>query len=157
MPNQDRRTFLKQTLTTGTMGVAWAGGFLVPDALLAAWPKEVFSAKDVPTVLKNLYGTEVVADSAAIQIKAPEIAENGAVVPISIETSLDNVTQIAIFAAVNPLPLAADFRLTDSMLPSISTRIKMNKTGEVVAVVKAGGTLYSASKQIKVTIGGCGG
>jgi sulfur-oxidizing protein SoxY len=152
-----RRNFLGSSLTKGAVGAAWAAGLLTPEALLAEWPKEGFAAKDVPTVLKDLYGVDVTEDDPAVHIKIPEIAENGAVVPVTVETSMEGVTQITLFASVNPAPLAADFRLTDSVPPMIATRIKLSKTGDVVAVVKAGDKLYSARKKVKVTIGGCGG
>lgn len=151
MLDTKRRIFLKESLATGAIGAAWATG------LLAEWPKSVFEAKDVPEVLKGLYGTDVTENNDAVQIKAPEIAENGSVVPITVESNLPGITQIALFSSINTYPLAADFQLTASMVPYISTRIKMSKTGDVVAVIKAGDKLYSSRKEIKVTIGGCGG
>lgn len=157
MLDTKRRIFLKESLVTSAIGAAWAAGFLAPQALLAEWPKDVFDAKDIPTVLKNLYGTDVTETNEAIQIKVPEIAENGAVVPVTIESTLSGITQIALFSSVNTYPLAADFRLTDSITPYVSTRIKMSKTGDVVAVVKSSSGLYLSRKEVKVTIGGCGG
>jgi sulfur-oxidizing protein SoxY len=88
---------------------------------------------------------------------APEIAENGAVVPVSVTTSLPDVTSIAILVAENPNALAASYRIPAGTVPSVANRLKMAKTSNVIAVVEAGGKLYSASKEIKVTIGGCGG
>lgn len=149
-----RRDFLKNSLTTTVVG---AVGILAPQTLIADWPNDAFTAKDVPTVLKDLYGVDVAENNSAIQIKVPEIAENGAVVPLTIETNLLDVTQIAIFSSVNPFPLAADFRLTTSVPPYVSTRIKMSKTGDIVAIVQSAGKLYSAQKEVKVTVGGCGG
>ncbi|KOR32177.1 sulfur oxidation protein SoxY [Achromatium sp. WMS3] len=157
MTDINRRNFLEKSLTTSTVGAAWAFGLLAPQAVLAAWPKEGFEAKDIPSVLKELHGIEVTVDDPSVKIKIPEIAENGAVVPVTIKSTMSGVTQIALFASVNPRPLAADFRLTDSVPPMVSTRIKLNKTGDVVAVVKVGDKLYSARKTVKVTIGGCGG
>jgi sulfur-oxidizing protein SoxY len=157
MLDTNRRVFLKESLATSAVSAAWAVGLLNPQALLAEWSKNIFEAKDVPEVLKGLYGTDIHEANEAVEIKAPEIAENGAVVPITIESNLPGVTQIAVFASINTFPLAADFRFTDNAVPYISTRIKMSKTGDVVAVVKAGDKLYSSRKEIKVTIGGCGG
>lgn len=156
MLDNRRRGFLKDSLATGAIGAAWAAGIINPQVLLADWPKAAFDAEDVPTVIKGL-GAEVIENDPAIQIKAPEIAENGAVVPITVETSLADVSQIVILAAVNKFPLAADFRLTPSVPAELSTRIKMNKSGKVVALVQAGGKLYTAEREVKVTIGGCGG
>jgi sulfur-oxidizing protein SoxY len=95
--------------------------------------------------------------SDKIKIKAPDIAENGAVVPVSVTTSIDGVSSISLFADKNATPLAADFILGPGTEGYVSTRIKMGKTANVIAVVKAGGKLYSSSKEVKVTIGGCGG
>lgn len=157
MLNTQRRIFIKNSIATSAVSAAWAGGFLAPEALLADWPKDSFETKDIPAVLKKLYGTDVTENDPAIQIKVPEIAENGSVVPITVETDLPEVTQIALFASTNPSPLAADFRLTKNVPPYISTRIKMSKTGDVLAVVQAAGKLHSARQEVKVTIGGCGG
>jgi len=104
-----------------------------------------------------LFGSDAAEASDAIKIKAPDIAENGAVVPITIETGMADVKNIALIAAENSTPLVADFQLSADSVPFVSTRIKMGKTGDVVAVVKAGGKLHSARKSVKVTIGGCGG
>jgi sulfur-oxidizing protein SoxY len=159
MTDTTRRIFLQGSLATGAIGAALAAGILTPQTVLAvpARPGDAFQAKDLATVLEYLESGPVSADNPAIKIRAPDIAENGAVVPITVETDLPDVTQIAIIASTNPFPLAADFRLTEHSVPFVSTRIKMGKTGDVVAIVKAGGTVYTASKTIKVTIGGCGG
>jgi len=157
MIDTKRRIFLKGSLAAGAVGAALTAGVLTPQTALAAWPKNAFAAKEVPTAVKDLYGSDALEENSSIQIKAPDIAENGAVVPITIETALADVTNIALIASVNPTPLAADFQLTADSIPFVSTRIKMGKTGDVVAVVKAGGRMYSARKTVKVTIGGCGG
>ncbi len=104
-----------------------------------------------------MYGNDTTEVSEAIKIKAPDIAENGAVVPITIETDMADVSNIALIAAENGTPLVASFQLSAESVPFVSTRIKMGKTGDVVAVVKAAGKLHSARKSVKVTIGGCGG
>jgi sulfur-oxidizing protein SoxY len=88
---------------------------------------------------------------------APEIAENGAVVPISVSSTLDNVTSISILVAENPNALAASYRIPEGTLPSVANRLKMAKTTNVIAIVEAGGKLYSTTKEVKVTVGGCGG
>jgi sulfur-oxidizing protein SoxY len=157
MIDSKRRIFLTSSLATSALGAAVAAGLLTPQTVFAAWPKSAFAAKEVPNALKGLYDSDTLEETTAIQIKAPDIAENGAVVPITIETSLADVTSIALIASVNPNPLAAEFQLTADSIPFVSTRIKMGKTGDVIAVVKAGGKMYSARKTVKVTIGGCGG
>ncbi len=155
MTEMKRRIFLKGSLAAGAVGVA--AGLLTPQAVLAAWNKAAFEAKDISGALNGLYGSDAPDASDTIKIKAPDIAENGAVVPITIETDAADVSSIALIAAENGTPLVADFNLTADSVPFVSTRIKMGKTGDVVAVVKAGGKLMSAKKSVKVTIGGCGG
>ncbi len=157
MTDMKRRIFLKGTLAAGTVGAAVGAGLLTPNTVLAAWSKAAFEAKEIPAALSGVYGSDATEDSDAIKIKAPDIAENGAVVPITIETDMDGVSEISLLAAANGTPLVATFALTADSVPFISTRIKMGKTGDVVAVVKAGDKLLSARKSVKVTIGGCGG
>lgn len=152
-----RRVFLKGTLTGSAAAIAVSAGLLSPRKVLAAWSKPAFEAKTVQDSLKSALGTDLTTPSEAIEIKAPEIAENGAVVPVTVSTKLTNVESISILVEKNPTPLAATFNLPRDTLPTVSTRIKMGKTSNVIAVVKSGGKLYSARKEVKVTIGGCGG
>jgi sulfur-oxidizing protein SoxY len=152
-----RRTFLKGSLASGTVAVAVSAGLLTPSAVMAAWPKSAFEAKDMQAAMSDLFGTAQTEPSSDISIKAPDIAENGAVVPVSVETGIGGVEEIAIIAEKNGTPLAANFKLAGSAKGYVSTRIKMAKTSNVIAVVKTGGKAYSARKEVKVTIGGCGG
>ena len=152
-----RRSFLKGTLGASAVAVAVGAGLLSPRAALAAWPKGAFEAKSVADALKDLVGTELTSPSNDITIKAPDIAENGAVVPVTISTAMSGVESIGVFAEKNANPLAANFALASNAKGFVSTRIKMGKTANVIAVVKAGGKVYSARKEVKVTIGGCGG
>jgi len=152
-----RRIFLKGSLATGAVGMAVSTGLLTPRVSLAAWSKAAFEATDVNGGVSALFGSSDTDKSDKIKIKAPDIAENGAVVPVSVTTSIDGVSSISIFADKNATPLTADFQLGPGAEGYVSTRIKMGKTANVIAVVKAGDKLYSASKEVKVTIGGCGG
>ena len=152
-----RRIFLRGSLAAGAAGVAAAAGLLTPGAVLAAWPKAAFETKNPQDATKAITGGAAVTPSADIKIKAPDIAENGAVVPVTISTGMANVETISLIAEANPFPLISSTVLGEGALPYIASRIKMGKTGNVVALVKAGGKLYSAKKQVKVTIGGCGG
>jgi len=152
-----RRSFLKGTLAGGTVAVAVSAGLLSPRQVLAAWPKGAFEAKSVSEAMKGLHGSDAMEASGDIAIKAPDIAENGAVVPITVNTGMSGVESIALFVDKNASPLAANFQLAGNAKGFASTRIKMAKTSNVTAVVKAGGKAYSASKEVKVTIGGCGG
>jgi len=155
--NNQRRIFLKGSAAAGTLGVALSAGLLTPAVVLAEWPKAAFEIKDAVGSVKALLGDATAEESADIKIKAPEIAENGAVVPVSITSSIANTESITLVAANNPAPLIASFTMGATTAGFASTRIKMGKTGPVIAYVKAGGKLYSASKEVKVTIGGCGG
>jgi len=152
----NRRTLLKRSLAAGAVSVAAGAGLLSPTSVLAAYPKAAFEAKDVKGGLMGAMGAGDFAHSDAIKIKAPDIAENGSVVPVTISTTLAGVEQIAILATGNASPMIASFHMHGSHA-YVSTRIKMGKTGDVLAVIKAGGTLHANKKEVKVTIGGCGG
>ena len=152
-----RRIFLKGSLATGAIGMAISAGLITPRMALAAWPKAAFDATSVDSAVQDLFGSSKLASSDKIKIKAPDIAENGAVVPISIETDIKEVESISIIAEKNSTPLTSSFVLGKGTEAYIATRVKLGKTGNVIAVVKAGGKLYSTSKEVKVTIGGCGG
>ena len=152
-----RQVFLKGSLAAGTVGVAVGAGLLAPQAVVAAWNEKAFHAESIDDALTAAMDTASNTASDAIKIKAPDIAENGAVVPVSISSDMTGVESIALLAAGNNTPLVATFTLGEGALANVSSRIKMAKTGDVVAVVKAGGKLHSARKSVKVTIGGCGG
>jgi sulfur-oxidizing protein SoxY len=155
--NQLRRTFLKSTGAAGTVALAIAAGLLKPGQVLAAeWNKNAFEAKNLADAMKSI-GAAAAAKSADIMIKAPEIAENGAVVPVEVTSKIPGTTDIAIFADQNVNPLIADFTFSNGAEGYVSTRIKMAKTSNVTVVVKAGGKSYMTAKEVKVTIGGCGG
>jgi sulfur-oxidizing protein SoxY len=151
-----RRLFLKQSLAASAMGMLVGSGLLMPKAVLAAWPEEAFRSKNLPEALQALLGTDQMEKSSGVKLTANEIAENGAVVPIKVEAEMEGVESITLIAINNPLPLVASFKMGETALPYASTRIKMGKTGDVIAIVKAGGKLYSAQQEIKVTVGGCG-
>ena len=139
-------------------GVALAALAALPRTLLAAvWPEKAFAATEADAAMSTLFGTNQPTPSDQITLKVPEIAENGAVVPVTISTTLANVESISIVVENNPRPLAASFEIPAGTLPGVSSRIKMGETSDVIAVVKTDAGLYSTSKQVKVTIGGCGG
>jgi len=151
-----RRTFLKGSLAAGTVGVAVGAGLLTPSTVLAAWPKAAMEAKGMDAALKasGLGGAKT---DKGIKIKAPDIAENGAVVPITVSSKIAGATTMAIFAKENGTPLTSSYSLGKGTHAYVSTRIKMGKTSDIVAVVKAGDKIFSNAKNVKVTIGGCGG
>lgn len=134
-----------------------AAGLLRPVAALASvWNKDAFAAKSAADALKSL-GTPGAEASSAIVIEAPQIAENGAVVPIEITSKIAGTTSIAVLVEKNPYPLVAKFDFTDGAQPFVKINAKMGETSDVRVVVAAGGKHYTATKEIKVTIGGCGG
>ena len=154
--NALRRNVLKSAAGAGTVAVAVAAGLLKPTSALAGAPRSAYEAKSVGDALKGM-GASGAADSKDITIKAPDIAENGAVVPVEVTSSIAGTTSIAIVAEKNATPLVADFDLSNGAQGFISTRIKMGQTSLVRAVVTAGGKTYTSAKEVKVTIGGCGG
>lgn len=156
-----RRTFLQGTLTAGAAGLAAGAGLLTPGAVMAdnhggGDIAEAFKLDNLDAAMEAL-GSKDAAESGDIKIKAPEIAENGAVVPVTVSTEMEGVTQIAMLVPNNPTPLAAVFNLGEGAKAMASTRLKMGKTSDMVAVVKAGDKSFMAKQEIKVTIGGCGG
>ena len=155
--NTKRRSFLKSSAAAGAVGIAVSAGLMTPRAVFAAWPKAAFEATDVDAALKGAIGGSSAAESGDIKLKAPDIAENGAVVPVTVTSGIEGTESISILVPKNNTPLAASFKLGGRTGNYVSTRIKMSKTSDVVVVVKAGGKLYSAKKEVKVTIGGCGG
>ena len=154
--NALRRNVLKGASGAGAVAVAVAAGLLKPTQVMAAAPRSAFEAKNVEDALKGL-GASGAANSKDITIKAPDIAENGAVVPVEVTSAIAGTTAIAIFAEKNATPLVADFDLMGGTEGFISTRIKMGQTALVRAVVGARGKSYTATKEVKHTIGGCGG
>jgi sulfur-oxidizing protein SoxY len=155
----DRRVVLKTLAAGGALVVAYGPAFAqqTPVATDApGWPADAFRQKSEQDAIKALFG-KTAEESDKVKLDAPEIAENGAVVPISVSATIPDVTSIAIMVVENPSSLAAFYKFPAGTLPSVSNRLKMAKTTNVVAIVEAGGKLYSAKKEVKVTVGGCGG
>ncbi len=120
------------------------------------YPEDAFKAKNEADAIKALYG-KAAEVSDKVKLDAPEIAENGAVVPVSVTTTLPDVTSIAFLVSENPVVLVASYKIPAGTMPSVANRIKMAKTSNVIVVVEAGGKVYSTTKEVKVTVGGCGG
>jgi sulfur-oxidizing protein SoxY len=152
--NYPRRSFLK---LGGTALAALATTALWPLRALAAAvrPEAAFVAKDLDGTYKALGGTPT--ESTEIDLSTPDIAENGAVVPINVTSKLPGTEEIYILVEKNPNPLAAMFTIPEGTEPFVSLRVKVAQTCNLIAVVKAGGKLYSTAKETKVTLGGCGG
>jgi sulfur-oxidizing protein SoxY len=137
-------------------GALLLAGLLKPLAALAAWNKAAFSSKSSADALKNL-GTPSAEASGGILIEAPQIAENGAVVPIEVTSNIPGTTSLAVLVEKNPYPLVAKFDFMDGALPFVKINAKMGESSDVRVVATAGGKHHQATKEIKVTIGGCGG
>jgi sulfur-oxidizing protein SoxY len=139
-----------------TLLAAFGVLLLKPLAALAAWNEQAFGAKSAADALKSL-GAPSPAPSKDIVIEAPQIAENGAVVPIEISSNLPGTTSIAVLIEKNPFPLTGRFEFQEGALPFVKLNVKMGETSDVRVIAEAGGKHYVATREIKVTIGGCGG
>lgn len=136
---------------------ALALGLLAPlRALAAGWNKDAFASKTAADAIKRL-GAASPADSGAIVIEAPQIAENGAVVPIEVSSNLPNTKSIAVLIEKNPFPLVGQFEFMEGSLPYVKINVKIGESSNVRVVAEAGGKHFTAVKEVKVTIGGCGG
>lgn len=148
---QIRRRLLLQGLMAMTALLA------MPRALLAAWPEKAFKAKNIDDALAGLFDGATPVESDQVNLKIPDIAENGAVVPVTVSTDMPEVESISVLVAGNPNPLAASFELGDAVNANVSTRIKMGQSSDVIGVVKTSKGTFMTRKEVKVTIGGCGG
>jgi sulfur-oxidizing protein SoxY len=141
--------------TLGAAGALLAGA-LLPLRAFAAWNKEAFGAKTAADALKGI-GAGSIADTKDILLEAPQIAENGAVVPIEVTSNIPGTSSIAVLVEKNPYPLVAKFDFKEGAAPYVKINAKMGETSDVRVIATAGGKHYQATKEIKVTIGGCGG
>jgi sulfur-oxidizing protein SoxY len=149
-----RRQFFKSV--AGTIAYA-AVASAVPARLFAAWNQPAFTSETLAAAIAAKYGNMPIEESSAIQIKSPEIAENGAYVPVSIATTIAGASNISVFSEANFSPLVASFNIMPRMKPDVSLRLRMAKTANLIVLVQAGGKLYRTVREVKVTIGGCGG
>ncbi|MEK7839886.1 MAG: thiosulfate oxidation carrier protein SoxY, partial [Pseudomonadota bacterium] len=150
-------TFLKATLATTAVGLVAAAGLLKPTRVLAAdWPSAAFESKNLDEAIKGLYRVSERSASGSIAINAQPLAEIGNNVPFTVSTSLPNVDSLAVFVEKNDRPLVASLNLKGAA-GHFSLRMKMARTSDVHVVCRAGGKLYTAKQNIKVTVGGCGG
>jgi sulfur-oxidizing protein SoxY len=153
-----RREWLKSGGGVTLLTLLAAAGWLKPgDAAAEAWNKAAFEAKTMDDTMTALGGGAPVSSKDITFVSTPDIAENGAVVPIAVVSAIPKTEAIAILIEKNPNMLAANFDIPLGTDPAISTRVKMAQTSNVHALVKADGKYYIASKEIKVTLGGCGG
>ncbi len=152
-----RRTLLKGAGASSVLLAALAAGMLKPRQVLAAeWNRSAFDAKDLLSAMKAIDASGA-GESRDLLLKVPDIAENGALVPVDITSNIPNTTSIAILVEKNPNPLAAYLDLANGAMPEISVRLKFAQTSIIKVVVKADGKSYSAQREVKVTVGGCDG
>jgi sulfur-oxidizing protein SoxY len=150
---QNRRETLKQSLAVA--GLLGATGLFPQYAL--AFNKTAFDAKSIADAVKA-YGASAPVESKDVTLTAPEIAENGAVVPLAAAATMPGVKSILLLVEKNPAALSAKFDVTEAVEPSFATRVKMGQTSDVYAVaITNDGKAYYAKKEVKVTLGGCGG
>jgi sulfur-oxidizing protein SoxY len=154
--NDARRSVVKGLWAVGALATAVAAGLLGPARAFAAWNKGAFDAKSTADAMKAL-GISGAEESKAIEISAPDIAENGAVVPIDITSKVPGTTSISVFIDKNPFPYTGTFDVSQGAMPYVHVRVKIGESSPVRVVVAAGGKHYAAVKEVKVTIGGCGG
>jgi len=151
-----RRSVLRGVWAVGALATAVAAGLLSPGRAFAAWNKGAFEAKNTADAMKAL-GVSNAQDSRDIQILAPDIAENSAVVLIEITSNIPGTTAISVFIEKNPFPYTGTFDVSQGAVPYVQLRVKMGESSPVRVVVAAGGKYYTTAKEVKVTIGGCGG
>ncbi len=155
--NVMRRTVLRSMGAGSAQAALLVTGLIRPiQAFAADWSKAAFEAKSVVEGMKAI-GAAGAVESKDVLLTAPAIAENGAVVPVSVVSNIPNTTSISIFVEKNPMPLTGSFEFANGAVPDVAVRLKFSDTSVVRAVVMAGGKAYSASKEVKVTAGGCGG
>jgi len=152
-----RRKVLSRAGTAGAVAAAVAAGLLKPERVLAAsWNKDAFHSKSAVDAVARIGGSNAVP-SKDVVIEAPEIAENGAVVPIEVSSNVPGTKSIAVLIEKNPFPLAGQFDFMDGAVPFVKLNVKMGESSIVRVIAEAGGKHYVATREIKVTIGGCGG
>ena len=158
----ERRDFLSRSSGATAVAIATATGLPVAQAQTAAantpgWNKAAFDSKNLAEVAKAMGATSAPVESKDVMLQAPEIAENGNVVRIGAQSNIAGTTQIAFVVEKNPSALAAMFDVPAGTDANVSTNIKMGQSSNVYALAKAGDKYYYAVKEVKVTLGGCGG
>jgi len=156
--NPRRRNLLQTGSGMTLLTMLAAAGWLQPGMALAeGWNAAAFDTKSMDETMKALGGGTPVPSKGVTFVQTPDIAENGAVVPVGVVSAIPNTQSIAILIEKNPNMLAAVFDIPPGTEPSITTRVKMGQSSNIYALVKADGKYYFAAKEIKVTLGGCGG
>jgi sulfur-oxidizing protein SoxY len=156
-----RRQLLEIGFVSMPLAALGFGGLLPVHARAAAaphaWPDRAFHAEAVDAAVADLFGDRSAEDSEQITLTAPDVAENGRVVPVEVATDLPAVETITLLSDGNPYPLLARAHMTPAVAPRVSIRVKMGESANLIALVEAEGKLYRATRAVKVTAGGCGG
>ncbi|HCP34274.1 MAG: thiosulfate oxidation carrier protein SoxY [Proteobacteria bacterium] len=151
----NRREFFNTLSGSSLVLLAFGAGVTLPLSGWANWNQEAFHSKKFQKAVQSLYGSKLVEATDQIKIQAPDVAENGSSVPISVSTSIKEIEQLSIFIENNPLPLVATYHLKQHVIPNISVRVKIAKSSPIHVVVKSQGRLLFSSKKIHVTLSGC--
>jgi len=130
---------------------------VAPIKAWAVWNSPAFYSKNLNDAYQYLFGSTELIESYRIKLKAPKIANNRDAVPISVKTSIKNVESISLFVKDNPQPFVASFLIPAGTLPEVSTRIRLAQASTVIVVIKSDGKLFSKSREVKLTSGGCRG
>ena len=152
----ERRDVLKVGGGAAVYSALASMGFFAANPAMASWNNDWFATKSIADTLKAM-GVGSTTESSEINITSPDIAENGAVVPVGVASNLPQTQMVAVMVEKNPSMMAGLFEFTDNAVPDVSMRVKMGQSSDVYALVKADGKFYMAKKEIKVTLGGCGG
>lgn len=151
-----RRHFIKLLAGTGAVMISGLDLLLRPLLAVTARNKPAFSTGKLDEAMLQLFNGEPITASDAITIGVHDLVENGAVVPVKINSSLPDVDSISIFVEKNPNPLIAHFKLNPRCEAFVATRIKIQFPSDLMAVVRSGGKLYKTTKFVEVVEGGCG-
>ncbi len=152
-----RREFIRKTLSISTWALTVGHTLFNPVWVYAKRLKDNFRSEEFDIIFADLFKGKKIIDSDKIEFgRIPHVAENGAVVPLTISSSLKDVEKISILVTKNPYPLIAEFHLSTAMYPRVSARFKMAETSDVVVIVEANGQCYRKTKHVKVAVGGCG-
>jgi sulfur-oxidizing protein SoxY len=154
--SMNRREVLKAGGGAAVYSALASMGFFAANPAMAAWNKAAFETKSIADTLKVL-GVSGTANSADVVITSPDIAENGAVVPVGVASKIANTEMIAVMVEKNPSMMAGMYEFGPNAEADISMRVKMGQSSDVYALVKADGKFYMTKKEVKVTLGGCGG
>ncbi len=153
-----RRQVLKKSISAATLALVASSGLLLPQRLLAHWPKDAFTAETMEDALRALLGEAEIADDKQIMFKVgapPSYAVNGAAVPVEVRSELDNIESISILVEKNPFPLAMNIQISPAIKLPFKSMIKIAEDTNVIAIVKAQGKLYKTTRFVEVDIGGC--